>query len=47
MSLLMASNSQQNQNGKYIIAVGVDDDKGSISLGWEKIKIIIPFEIKG
>ena len=28
MAILMSSYSQQNQNGKYMIAVGVDDDKG-------------------
>ena len=32
MAILMSSYSQQNQNGKYMIAVGVDDDKGSIIL---------------
>ena len=32
MAILMLSYSQQNQNGKYMIAVGVDDDKGSIIL---------------
>lgn len=32
MAILMSSYTQQNQNGKYMIAVGVDDDKGSIIL---------------
>ena len=29
MAVLMSSYSQQNQNGKYMVAIGVDDDKGS------------------
>ena len=32
MAVLMSSYSQQNQNGKYMVAIGVDDDKGSIIL---------------
>ena len=34
MAVLMSSYSQQNQNGKYMVAIGVDDDKGSIILKW-------------
>ena len=32
MAILMSSYSQQSQNGKYMVAIGVDDDKGSIIL---------------
>ncbi len=34
------------ENLKYEVNE-IDENKGSISLSWEKIKIIIPFEIKG
>ena len=39
MAVLMSSYSQQNQNGKYMVAIGVGDDKTSIILN-KVIKVV-------